>query len=582
MFFKTLFDEQWYAIGILLLEQSARSTLFSLVRVNKRFYEIFLPLVYRRCTLRFTAYGARKRHSNSDTQLRILRFLERDPDDLVFRAIRNLTIFSTKSDDPQRRGQLIGGINWTPLIEFIRRLKRLEIVTFDCPESVPLDLLTVLEEYHPSSHLHVRNWTRKSRDVRVGDPHEEALARSACLRSIDGDLEESEYKPINTNEAAFRRIVALAPNIECASLKSHISQDWSYSARLTDEDREEQELERTRLEIAGSWRRKTLKKLGWNEIRPATIKQLEKNFNLEALDALDAGLFHRVGIRYAIEHDTFQRLRHLSFEIPSWESSVPNDGQLNIMDFICSLSNLQSLSVTNHIEHIDLPTLFQYHGSSLRSLSLHEIEDPEHNRRSLAPAEITHIQFDAPNLEALTMDMNRNRDPTDVYAALSMFKRLRQLTLQYDLGLVRRYGPYCRPDDDIYKDVDASFAEAAWESITRGGRGGGACYNRTLDKLTVNIGEQQRQLNAAENPPDWVLHERRARRQFDVMRNQRDDEPDGVSVFRHRDSTDEDREAEARKQADFVAGLLGIIFLRPGPGPLGDGESESGLLNDSD
>ncbi|KAK1223980.1 hypothetical protein PQX77_013141 [Marasmius sp. AFHP31] len=581
MFFKTLFDEQWYAIGILLLEQSARSTLFSLVRVNRRFYDIFLPLVYRRCTLHFTAHSAQKRHSSTDTQLRILRFLDRDPDDLVFRAIRNLTISSTKPNDSQRGGQLAGGINWTPPIEFIRRLKRLETVTFDCSESVPLELLATLEEHHPSSHLHVRNWTRESRDVRVGDPHEEALARSTCLRSIDGDLEESEYKPINTNEAAFRRIVALAPNIESASFKSHMSQDWSHGKRLTDEDREEQDSERAKLEVAGNWRRKTLKKLGWNEIRPASIKQLEKNFNLEALDTLDAGLFHRIGVRYALEHDTFQRIRHLSFQIPSWESSVRNDGQLNIMDFICSLSDLQSLSVIDYIEHIDLPTLFQYHGSSLRSLSLHEIEDPEHNRRALAPAEITHIQFDAPNLEVLTMDMNRNRDPTDVYAALSMFKRLRHLTLQYDLGLVRRYGPYSRPDDDIYKVVDASFAEAAWEYITRGGRGGGACYNRTLDKLTVNIGEQQRQLNVAEDPPDWVHHERRARRKFDVMRSQRDDEPDGVSVYRHRDSTDEDREAEARRQADFVAGLLGIIFLRPGL-PQGAAESASGSSANSE
>ncbi|KAJ8087515.1 hypothetical protein PM082_006346 [Marasmius tenuissimus] len=239
-----LFDEEWYAIGSLLLESSpaSKNTLFSLIRVNKRFHDIFLPLVYRHCTFEIDDIDA-GRHlgagkANVTQRSRIPRFLERDPNDLIFRATRSLTICSARR---RRRGppQTMEGPNWTPLVQFIKHLTRLETLIFDCAESVPIALLAVLEEFHPASHLHVRNWVRKSLDVRVGDPEEEALARSPCLRSIGGIFSGiSGGLPIN--DPAFHRIVTLAPNITSVSFKVCNSDDRSPYLRQRDIDDEEE------------------------------------------------------------------------------------------------------------------------------------------------------------------------------------------------------------------------------------------------------------------------------------------------------------------------------------------------------
>ncbi|KAK1223979.1 hypothetical protein PQX77_013140 [Marasmius sp. AFHP31] len=440
----------------------------------------------------------------NNAQPRILRFVERDPNDLIFRAIRRLTIRSAQLRR-RRLPQTMGAPNWITLVQYIKRLTRLETLIFGCAESVPLALLTVLEEFHPTSHLHLRNWVRKSRDVKVGDPEEETLARS----------------PLPS------QIVALAPNITSASFKRDI-------------DYEEETRECAKLEVECVGPKKVLENLGWPFIRPTSISQLEKSFELRSLKSLDTGLFYYVCFRVAIEQGTFQGLRHLTFRIP-----ITEDGQIDekekrstIMKFLCSLTAPQSISITDYTKFIDIPVLLQRYGPSLRSLTLHETEQPVFNRPVLSPDQLNDIRVNTPNLEFLSIDIDRAMDTTEIYATLPKFSTLLHLVLHCDLGLHRH---------SLHASIDSRFVEAVWGNVTVGKPG-------KLDKLTLCIGEQERDV-AATLGPQWIHEEIRGRRKFDVTRSERDDQPDMIFVYKHRDFNDECRKAKEEFEAQLQSYL---------------------------
>ncbi|KAL0574096.1 hypothetical protein V5O48_007855 [Marasmius crinis-equi] len=512
------------AIGV-LIHDSSRNTIFSLLTVNKNFHDTFLLLAYRQYNFDFTEYVPNLRKGFltpfAATQLKLRGFLERDADDFIFHAVRKVVIRSAYSNQDDSK--------WTPLAEFISRLSNLEEITYDCRESLPLALLTVLHEHHVSAHLHVRNWTRKSCDVKVGDPQEEALARSTCLRSIEAKFISGGGDGISeTNEAALMRIIALAPNIHSASFTSR-SEGGCVMTSYSEEEIEEEARECARFDVEME-KPKVLKKLGRDCMNASTFTRVERYVDLSKIESLEAGMVYHDGLLRAINHTPFHSLRHLSLVLPelnAWATAdlTAQESRAAVTAFLSSLPPLQSLSVTNYAKDLDLSVVLLHHGESLLSLSLHESEDPENARPVYSPANLEYIHTHAPNLVFLAIDINKtiNQAAEDrVYAVLSTFPKLTQIALHYDLGL-RDYEEIGIFPSEPQREGDLEFAGNVWRALTNGGG------NSRLEEATFYIGEQDRDVGYG-YPAEWVLHEWSVRRKLQVKRNERDDRRDEIYV----------------------------------------------------
>ncbi|KAG7096117.1 hypothetical protein E1B28_006791 [Marasmius oreades] len=378
---------------IQLVHASSRHTLFSLLRVNKTFHDLTLPFLYRVLDFDFTQADHRRctevlHDPYTYSQHRIHSITGGDP--RILKAIRKVVVHSTYARWPRDTLQRTYFIpsdediecKWSFFVTFLSRIAHLQELVFDCQERVPLVLLDVLHSRHPLCRLHVRGWTRAGYDVRVGDPYEKALAMSPCLRSIDafvfsGPPGADLYLP------AFLRIASLAPNLQSMGYSISTSGGWrSALNRLTTEQREKIRTESERFEVKEPVR-KGLRKIKWTELDENVLDRFEQaGLDLGTVESLDMGEVSRIsGLIRARNQGLFAALKHLSFTVNHSSRSDCTEKELksNIVDFLLSIPPLQSLSIANYSAFIDLFALLRWHGGSLRSLSLHEVEIPHEN-----------------------------------------------------------------------------------------------------------------------------------------------------------------------------------------------------------
>ncbi|KAL0064086.1 hypothetical protein AAF712_008946 [Marasmius tenuissimus] len=493
-----------------LLHQSSRNSIFSLIRVNTRLYDVFLPFIYRQCTFDFTknpGYKARKGLQTplNLTQSRLQSFLENITGHIIFDSVRKVIVKATgfRSDDDNHISTLIEGSEWASMTAFVSRMSHLEEIIFDCTQPVPITLLAVLHERHPTSQLHVRNWTRRAPDVKVGDPHEEALARSICLRSIEACFTTGGDDAMDLNVPALKRIITLAPNIESATLRT-LSEGGCVMYGQSIEEVEEESREAAKFDVEDA-PPKVMRKLEWYYTSAYSIPHLERTVDLSQLEALDAREMDHTGCLHALQHSTFRGLRHLSFTLPgsnTEEWSLSGERSPTVTAFIVSLSPLLSLSIINYADYVDVAAVLLHHGATLRS---------NHDK-------LTILGTGAPNLEFLAIDINRTADQANeaaIYAGVSAFPNLTRVALHCDLGL--------RHATKYHSEVDRNFVEQVWWSLD------GEKHRRQLEELTLFIGEQDRDIGFG-YPADWVFYENDARQKLRVTRNERDDKTDEICV----------------------------------------------------
>ncbi len=114
----------------------------------------------------------------------------------------------------------------------------------------------------------------------------------------------------------------------------------------------------------------------------------------------------------------------------------------NYTSFITSLPPLQTLSVSGTGHLLDLNLILATHGSSIRSLTLHEFEracatsinDTSWSRPTLDPIQLHQLSTMSPNLESLALDLHRDHGqwPTSTFSLLALNRNLSNLTLHFD------------------------------------------------------------------------------------------------------------------------------------------------------
>ena len=131
-----------------------------------------------------------------------------------------------------------------------------------------------------------------------------------------------------------------------------------------------------------------------------------------------------------------------------------NQTRANYISFIAALPPLQSLSIGGLGALLDLEPILRTHGNSLRNLVLHEHEHACNRRKNsntwsrptLSDTQLQNLNTAAPRVETLELDIARNAShwPQSTFEVLSNFRRLRNLTLHFDLEDSSRTHPVRR------------------------------------------------------------------------------------------------------------------------------------------
>ncbi|KAL0571074.1 hypothetical protein V5O48_010882 [Marasmius crinis-equi] len=547
-----------------LIHDSSRRTIFSLIRVNKAISEATLPFVYRECTFDFSQRIYRAPNIQAEDETPFTRSLEKltsllelypDSTSAIWRGVRKVVVQSNSAvwegqernarydtQPPYVPSEELVQAKWGSFVEFLARIINPREVVFDCPERVPVILLKVLEEKHLSCRLHVKNWTRLSSDVKVGDPYEEALARSPCLTSLEARFLTGGPR-MDFNYSAFKRILALAPNLEAMS---YITRSAGGCVRygLGPEEEAEADREAEKFAVANPERKRGMKMIRYSSLYSSMIQSWESFFDPRNVESLHLDALHATEwMDYARGKGMFGRLKHLSFSIahyPYYRGSQSSDEfKSGLADFLDFCSALESLSIVNYHDYIDLPALLDRHGQILRSLGLHQVESTEDTRPVLTGGDLELICSKAPRLESLELDVNRTLDPSrneaEIYRVISTFPNLRHLTIHYDLGIQHSafimitlrlfYSDSSQREENlfrkIYTEIDEDFARDIWRAV----RG------KELEKLALFDGEPDRETGFG-LPAHWVLREQEVRQRLYVRRNERDDLRDDLSAVK--------------------------------------------------
>ncbi|KIK69089.1 hypothetical protein GYMLUDRAFT_236945 [Collybiopsis luxurians FD-317 M1] len=541
---------------LLILHDVSRHSLFSTLSTNRTLYSATLPVLHRSCALDYTPGD-----KQAESMARVESWLKDGFDSVIFTFMRDLTVKDTL-DYWQLRyrdklDEASGTHKWDSLVQLLIRIPNLASFTFDCHEQMPIIILDTLHSHHPTTHLHIRNWTRTAEDRVFGDPAEEALANSSCLRSLHGHFITGGSPDADYRFSAFNRIVKLSPNLESIS-KTSRSAGGCVVYGFSPGEWEIRDAEMRKFKVDGP-RRKVIKSLEMNFGDAAVLKDLDTYIDLGQLATLKSIRLASDFMFLAAEESAFRlsSLAHLDVKLHAQVWGEDGENAQNELTrafklFLTSLSPLQSLSVvldTSRPWSSILSTILLHHSTSLKTLSLHQKESPskESMRVCLTLEEVNDICNNYSELTSFALDIDRTLDKEQERAYYAILRRsinLRELTIHMDLGLAyhaenrqlfwKQLKKEISDDDpdiirhrqrkECYREADEAFARQVWEEVSQRNSS-----RKGVQLLVLCMGEQNREIGHG-LPADWVRAEQSRRQRVTVQRNERDDRLDEVDV----------------------------------------------------
>jgi hypothetical protein len=369
----------------------------------------------------------------------------------------------------------------------------------------------------------------------------------------------------------LRRIVSLSPNLESVEIEQ-----GNFGCLIRSHSNEEKaEMEKLGALFATSEPSqnniKSLRSRGGNH-----IDMLEDVTDMRKLESLDMDEIYVSALfpPWPFGKIRFESLKHLSLQMGFWydpryeRRSLPPHN--SIQDFLARCSPLESLHLTDRRGRVDLSTILDNHGPTLRKLHLHDSEqviaDGAPNYHSLSLEEIREVRKRCPELKEFTADLKGNRSwdwTKEILEELARFEKVQKLTLYLPLGLADISFPSCSkppfalgvrdPLLSAYVPADTdtfnfkqvpSRLENIYSFLLHQKK-----INKgvPLKELRITLGEWERQ------PPmglaaGWECFEGRNKRCFILTRSQRDDCSDMVEIrtLRLDDINDENSVKEER------------------------------------
>lgn len=335
--------------------------------VSRHFYAVTQLVVHRRQTLDFSPGEL------ATTQEVLSEWLSDPTQEFTLSNVRSIGVVGDKSCDDDENSSTASmdleavDTMWIPLVNVITKAARLTDLTFAYGAQVPICLLHALHEYHPKARLHVKQWSRLHA-LDHTDEAELALANSPCLYSIQAVLGTQFTLPY-LEEAAFERILALAPNLHTVHIERQDTSEYrSFSpmeeeeqqrkAELFKVDRIQERLHELRLEscsvissIAG------------------TLQKWKTMFDLSELRSLEILVGDLSADFFSEASDLLRSLTRLRLDFAPY---FQDQGTLEAANqYLRTCRSLHSLDLRNIKGSIPLATIFE-HGKTLHNLSLHE------------------------------------------------------------------------------------------------------------------------------------------------------------------------------------------------------------------
>jgi hypothetical protein len=424
-------------------DESPRTTGNSILLVNKQFHATSQLVAHRRKTIRYTE------DKLDDTQKQIRTWLE---DPFLLRNIRELTLTGHLPRDFYRHGSqpesepFDFASMWAPLVELVTKATRLTQVNFDFSSAAfPLALLEALQTYHPQIKLYLWNY-RREKELDHTDAAEQALAVSPILRGIRAIVLPAGRSGIDLRITAFQRIVANAPNLEIASITQRESTGPIYFLSPQEEARERKAAAKFFLHSRGpntSIRKFTLDGFSLNK---ETLLEWGKHVSLSHLEDLKCSRGFPKSTYFEVAPALLPNLKHLSLNLSS-ARRYPEIPPL-LEGYLAACAPLETISLWSWMGVISIDTILK-HGTTLKTLELHEREALFlGTRRGLLSVEdVRRIRTECPQLETLTLDMDREhadwqmdlRHHKEMFQEFAQLgRRLQRMQIYLDLGTANR------------------------------------------------------------------------------------------------------------------------------------------------
>ncbi|KAH8831725.1 hypothetical protein DL96DRAFT_845173 [Flagelloscypha sp. PMI_526] len=480
-------------------DKSTNATLpFSLS--NRKLRLIALPFIYRTCRIDYATSGAR-----------LIQLWSTDSaHNLPLQYIRDLVVQHSLSESVEEGGyrpatEAESTIHWETFVSFVRQLSCLYSLTWDNTSPIPITVLEALHQRHPSSHLHIPNWSRRDRSAKFGeDAGEQILARSPCLQTISATYSLESGLGWDYTEAALSQIVALAPNLKSVRcLRQEIG--GCCVCVMTDEARQFFDAESAKFtnSLVTPSVKHAVPEILWPNLKVGVLSSWSRFLDFGQTTRLDLDLVGMELLVYVASSPLplFPHLKALSFRVP-WNENV--DVANALQRFVAAFNPLQELTVKSYRYHdfLDLEQCLHLHGRTLTSLTLHQEEDRHRYqvRQVLSPEQLQLIASNCVSLRHLGIDVNRNDAKLDdsVYTFLHRFPYLQSLTLYLGLFLEKQ---------ETHPVVDEEFTLRIWEAIPS-----------TILDLLIYVGEPDRERERGW-PVDWMGMERASKQLVTVQRD---------------------------------------------------------------
>ena len=475
-------------------------------------------------------------HGSANTSLQ--QWLD---DSDILQGLRYLTVGgSLYQDDSNNDNVDVETLNdveykWSALTRLIERLGNLKALTWQYPGHVPLSIIRTLEKHQRSAELKVFDWQRNKATADHNDEDELALANSPALTAITANIwtRGSEVHP-DLREAAFRRVVACAPNLKSASISKGHSGCVIYGR--TGSHREQlRELEAnfsSHQKVSNSLRTLSLDGCYLSEY---TLRDWSRVANLSKLQRLECS-------RGSVDPSFFPCAPAMLLDLKHVKMNLLFQDRERMKPaaeaWLVSCSPLQSLGLSSGFEMVPLATILDRHGPTITSLHLHKEESVDRNqqklRRELNLDDIRKIEQLCPNLRDLTMDLNRRSQELNTNDHIGIFQALAKVGLQklqiyYDVG-ISAFNRFRRENLNVehlspseHKHIEP-HVKMIWETVFGNMQTG----ERALD---VKFGEWERNMGAG-YPEDWLMIEQEQKTYWQVRPAERDDRHGSCTVRR--------------------------------------------------
>jgi hypothetical protein len=532
------------------VDDESPNTTKSASLVNKHLYATARRIRFRRQTIDLSNLGK--------VRSRLSAFLA-EPDAL--RCIRHLTIVGHAHSTPPRPPELQS--TYESLARLIRELASLRGIVWQCACQMPLNILDAIHQCQPRAALKVYNWCREAYDAGCAGPAELALTHSPTLTSLQASIWDNGGNPHpDLREAAYKRIIANAPNLQHASITT-----GRFGGVLTTlSPAEEVELAKQEEQFYTHKQPSTsLKSLTLDGYRlsKGTIDLWGRFLDFSKLESLKCSRgFVPDKSYFELAQTLLTGLKHVSL---NFSYSKDADIAAAADNYLATCPSLETLSLWSWANIISLQSILR-HGPTLKTLQLHEREttDVDVPRTVLTSSDVADIRRACPKLRDFTLDIDREAHEWEqevnnqtIYAELALFT-LDKVQLYFNLGIAAQISGRMSTLNDADMSSDSEFCESDCESpSTKGGEHSCSLsarekamlplrteedtvaqaksiwksifkHRRTGERaLDIKIGEWERKMGLG-YPARWVVWEQRNRSYLKLRPNERDDMLDEV------------------------------------------------------